>query len=199
MMYGDQLPEYQSQRWFRVAIGSTIVTLFLLGIIWYLTHRPRPLPQIYVPSIHGELIGRVQPVQGLADIPDLELRHILDEYITKAFSISPIYEENIQHQRSVADMTAGQATPMMTSFWNANNPVALGQKYSQTVEIRSRLKAAEEGVYNYHWKLTRRSLSDDTVTVSYWWGQFQVVHAAPTETDDLGVYVIGFQYGGEQE
>jgi type IV secretory pathway TrbF-like protein len=198
-MYNDELIVYQNQRLWWIIAGLGLLILVLTATVWHQAHLPLPTPWIYVPTIHGEIIGRVQPVQGVQDIPDAVIQRILDDYLEKAFSISTVYDENVQHQQAVADMTAGPATAAMMAWWKENDPITLGQKYTQSVKIKSRLKERGQGIYEYHWQLIRRSLTDDTPVVSDWRGELQAVHLAATETNNLGVFVTSIQWTQEQE
>lgn len=200
-VYEDQLIAWHNQRlwWLLVAAGAIILVLGFAVCV--LIFRPRTLPWVVEVNSKGEPVGAIQPVLGTQSISDQTIRWVIGEYIDHAFRIDRDFGEEQMLLDKVYKMSTGQASRALTAWYhadkNANDPIQMGAKIWQEVNVVRTLKLPAPATYQVDYQTIRHSYNDESAVTTNWRATMQIVIGQPTEKNPLGLFVTSLDFSPE--
>src|SRR5215472_2925945 len=185
--YEDQLVSRHNQRLRWLLVGAGVIIVGLTFAVGVLSFRPQKLPYVLLVDGKGEPVGAVQPVLGTQSVSDQVIRWAIAEYIDHAFRIERDFEEEKMLLGKVYAMSTGQASKLLTDWYqadkNVNNPLTQGSKGWQEVRIVRSLKLPAPATYQVDYQLSHYSLNDANPVITNWRATMQIIIGQPTETN----------------
>jgi len=199
--YEDQLVSWHNQRLWWLLVGAGVIIVGLTFAVCVLIFRPQKLPYVLLVDGKGEPVGAVQPVLGTQSVSDQVIRWAIAEYIDHAFRIERDFEEEKMLLGKVYAMSSGQASKLLTDWYqadkNVNNPLTQGSKGWQEVRIVRSLKLPAPSTYQVDYQLSHYSLNDENPVVTNWRATMQIIIGQPTATNPLGLFVNSLDFSPE--
>jgi hypothetical protein len=183
-----------NQFWGLVFLSLAVVALVAANIVD--RFRPPPPPYVLVTSVKGEPLGKLYPVTGTANVPDIVTRRILHDWLEDVFTIENRFDEEsmIRLPRVYRTMLkGGQAAKAVTAFYkadkDANNPIVYCYKGWQLAIVSPVLKLPADDTYEGHVQTVRYSSSGQITETKSYRLIMHVIVGLPSATNDLGLGV----------
>ncbi len=194
------LDKTQMHKWKILALGSLVIMLISLCIMFYALNLPRTVPMVITVSDWGEAryVGEVNKLsfQGLK-IPKIAIEYQLRRFITNRFNISTdanVIKGNLKDCYSCLTSNSAQK---LSEELKADNPLKLVGKLIKNVEIESILTLSKNS-YQVDFILTSSSLTGRMVETERLRGVLSVETLEPNEEDmklnPLGIYITNFDF-----
>lgn len=194
------LDKTQMHKWKMIALGSLVIMLISLCIMFYALNLPRTVPLVITVSDWGEAryVGEVNKLsfQGLK-IPKIAIEYQLRRFITNRFNISTdanVIRGNLKDCYSCLTSNSAQK---LSEELKADNPLKLVGKLIKNVEIESILTLSKNS-YQVDFILTSSSLTGRMVETERLRGVLSVETLEPNEEDmklnPLGIYITNFDF-----
>lgn len=194
------LNKTQMHKWKLLALGSLVIMLISLCIMFYALNLPRTVPLVITVSDWGEAryVGEVNKLsfQGLK-IPKIAIEYQLRRFITNRFNISTdanVIRGNLKDCYSCLTSNSAQK---LSEELKADNPLKLVGKLIKNVEIESILTLSKNS-YQVDFIITSSSLTGRMVETERLRGVLSVETLEPNEEDmklnPLGIYITNFDF-----
>lgn len=123
-------------------------------------------------------------------MPDYMTQVHVAEYIRAVFGIDADQQKEMEMLAEVRDASTPQTGTVIKGFYETDDPIVLGKKFTQSVEILSMSQIPNVvGGYEAHIRTRRASNSDyHEVSSQDYWLSVRVKTGAPQRTNVYGVY-----------
>jgi VirB8 protein len=194
----ESIPVLIQKLWYGMLAGWSVAGVLAVAICM-LVRQPAPPPYAFVANIKGEPIAKLQPIISIGAIPDQVIEWELSEYITAAFAVSPIWDEEQERLAKLRAMTAGQAGHALAAWYKAgNDPLKVSATAWQDVHNVRVLKGPATNEFEATWSTERHPLNDSSATTIHWKASIGTATVKRSVNNTLGIGVQYFDFSQEE-